>query len=110
MHRVTEIRDHWLFLNLLISEDHDFKVEMCQKTLSYTNMRALPDTSYRAAPLSSVFDTLNSKVSRPMVITSYETHKYRTVSKDIDEIPGVPYTPPPQWRSHRLSKEFQVLA
>ncbi|KAH0346279.1 hypothetical protein KCU83_g7430, partial [Aureobasidium melanogenum] len=77
---MVEIRNEWPCFDLVVSfDDHNFKKSMGERTLTRSHMANFPASI--PDHLKWAFDQRSPSARRALIITSYETHKTRTVER-----------------------------
>ncbi|KAH0288518.1 hypothetical protein KCU62_g5009, partial [Aureobasidium sp. EXF-3399] len=91
---IVEIREHWKCFELVVSfDDHNFKKQLGHRTLTRSDMANFPDSI--PDHLKWAFNPRDKAARRALVITSYETHKARTVIRHMStDKQGVHHNPP----------------
>jgi SNF2 family DNA or RNA helicase len=91
---LVEIRTQWPTFKPVISySDHEFKDALALSTIPYSAMKEYPRLEALPSNLRYIFDKDDRRAISTIVVTSYETHKARTVTKKIRKIPGRPFKP-----------------
>ncbi|OBT82958.1 hypothetical protein VE02_08180 [Pseudogymnoascus sp. 03VT05] len=92
---IRELRGMWpCFRTIVLYSDHEYKDEMALSSLPFLAMTEYPSMNAVPDNLRFIFDPQNVLARSVIIITSYETHKIRTMTKMTRSTAGVPFSPP----------------